>query len=88
MSTLKPDQLTQGGAAGQSVHRESGVALKLRKGRRRVVAKDAVHPPGVKAQAAEAQLKLSHVVTAEHFGPSVQVAVAQVETGFYQRVPG
>ena len=88
VAALEAEQLAQGGAADDAVDGQAGVALELAQGAHRGVAEDAVHPPGVEAEGAQALLELGHVVAPEHRGPAVQEAVAEPETGLDQGVPG
>ena len=88
MPAPEPDQLGQGGATDDAVDGEAGVALELEQGAHGGVAEDAVHPPRVEAEAAQALLELGHVVTPQHGGPAVQEAVTEPKTGLHQGVPG
>ena len=78
----------EGGPADDAVDGQAGVALELGQGPHGGVAEDAVHPPGVEAERAQALLQLGHVVTPQHGGPAVEEAVTQPETGLDQGVPG
>jgi hypothetical protein len=87
VTALESHELTEGGPPEYSVDRETGVALELGQRPRGQVAEDPVDPTGIKAERAQPQLEVGHVVAALHGCAPEQEAVTEAETGFDQGIP-
>ncbi len=87
VTALETEQLTEGGTPHDAVDGEAGVALELAQGTGRVVTEDAVHPPGVEPECAQALLEVRHVVTPQHRSPAVEKAVTDPKSGLDQGLP-
>ena len=74
--------------AGDAVGGQPDVALEVDQRRRRVGSEDAVDPAGVEAEAAQTELQVSHVVTPEHGGVEIKVAVAESEARLHEAPVG
>jgi hypothetical protein len=87
VTALESHELTEGGPPEYSVDRETSVALELGQRPRGQVAEDPVDPTGIKAERAQPQLEVGHVVAALHGCAPEQEAVTEAETGFDQGIP-
>ena len=84
----EPEELGDGGGAGDTVDGQPDVALELPERRRGQIPEDAVHPPGVESEGAETLLELGDVVTAQHRRPPVEETVPDGAAGLDQGRPG
>jgi hypothetical protein len=87
VATLESHELAEGGAPGNPVDREAGIALELGQGARSQVAEDPVDPAGVEAECAQPQLEVCYVVAALHGRTAVEEPIADTKTRFDQGVP-
>ncbi len=84
---LESEQLTKRRPAHDAVDWKPGVSLELTQPGARGVPEDAVDPPGIEAERAQALLQFRHVVAAEHGGAPVQEPVPEAESRLHQGVP-
>jgi hypothetical protein len=88
LSGPEPDELANGGGAGNPIDGYSGIALELTERGRGEVSEDPVDPASVEAEGTEALLQLSNVIASDHRSSPIQEAVAQAPACLDQGRPG
>ncbi len=88
LSGPEPDELADGGGAGNPIDGYSGIALELTERGRGEVSEDPVDPARVESEGTQALLQLSNVIASDHRSSPIQEAVAQAPACLDQRRPG